>query len=38
MNIAAGDRLIRIDQIDIRREEATADGITIDMKAIAFYR
>ena len=37
-NVANGERLIRIDQIDIRHEEATADGITIDMEAVAFYR
>jgi len=37
-NVANGERLIRIDQIDIRHEEATADGIIIDMEAVAFYR
>lgn len=37
-NLAAGKRFIRIDEINIVREDAAVNGITINMKANAFYR
>lgn len=37
-SMAAGERLMIIDQINIQREEAAYGDITISMKARAFYR